>query len=59
MQEYRGHYSPLNCVSFCTWDSYKVFSTSHGGIVRCDDIVKHSFDLVSKNYLLFIFNYIN
>lgn len=48
MREYRLHDAPINCISFCTWDSYKLFSTSHDGSVRCGDMDKRTFDIVSK-----------
>lgn len=46
------HKAQVNCISFCTWDSNKLFSTSYDGSVGCGDIVKHTFDIVSKIYLL-------
>jgi len=52
MREYELHDAPVNCISFCTWDPYKLFSTSHDGSVRCGDIFKRTFDVVSKIYLL-------
>ncbi|XP_015365077.1 PREDICTED: WD repeat-containing protein 76-like [Diuraphis noxia] len=48
MREYRLHDAPVNCISFCTWDPYKLFSTSHDGSVRCGDIVKRTFDIIYK-----------
>ncbi|XP_026811576.1 WD repeat-containing protein 76-like [Rhopalosiphum maidis] len=48
MREYRIHDAPVNCISFCTWDPYKLFSTSHDGSVRCGDIVKRTFDVIYK-----------
>lgn len=48
MREYRLHDAPINCISFCTWDPYKMFSTSHDGSVRCGDIVKRTFDVIYK-----------
>lgn len=46
-REYKVHCGPVNCLSFCSWDSYKLYSTSHDGSVRCGDIVKRTFDTVS------------
>ncbi|XP_025195814.1 WD repeat-containing protein 76-like [Melanaphis sacchari] len=48
MREYRLHDAPVNCISFCSWDPYKLFSTSHDGSVRCGDIVKRTFDIIYK-----------
>lgn len=48
LREYRLHDAPVNCISFCTWDPYKLFSTSHDGTVRCGDIVKRTFDIIYK-----------
>lgn len=48
MREYHVHDAPVNCISFCSWDSNKLFSTSHDGSVRCGDIVKRTFDIVSR-----------
>lgn len=49
------HNGPVNCISFCTWDPYKLFSTSHDGSVRCGDITKRIFDIVSKINFVFYF----
>lgn len=57
MREYHVHNAPVNCISFCSWDSSKLFSTSHDGSVRCGDIVKRTFDIVSKIGLLNIFDF--
>lgn len=46
------HKAQVNCISFCTWDPNKLLSTSHDGSVGCGDIVKRTFDIVSKIYLL-------
>lgn len=55
MRECHVHEAPVNCISFCSWDPFKLFSTSHDGSVRCGDIVKRTFDVVSNklfiNYL--------
>lgn len=48
MREYRLHDAPINCISFCTWDSHKLFSTSHDGSVRCGDMDKRTFDIIYK-----------
>lgn len=54
LRDYQVHDRPVNCISFCTWDSYKLFSTSHDGSVRCGDIIKRTFDIVSiKSFILF------
>ncbi|XP_050435279.1 WD repeat-containing protein 76-like [Adelges cooleyi] len=50
-REYRVHHSPVNCLSFCSWDPYKLFSTSHDGSVRCGDIVKRTFDTIYTSNL--------
>jgi len=55
---YQIHDAPINCLSFCSWDTHKLFSTSHDGSVRCGDLVKCTFDTVSINETLFsFFNY--
>ncbi|XP_050548765.1 WD repeat-containing protein 76-like [Daktulosphaira vitifoliae] len=46
LREYKVQHGPVNCLSFCSWDSYKLYSTSHDGSVRCGDIVKRTFDTI-------------
>lgn len=58
MREYKVHNCPVNCVSFCSWDPCKLFSTSHDGTVRCGDISKHTFDMVSQNYFIYYFGFL-
>lgn len=49
------HDGPVNCASFCSWDPLKLFTTSHDGVVRCGDILKRTFDIVSLIYLQFFY----
>uniref|UniRef100_A0A2S2R3H0 WD repeat-containing protein 76 n=1 Tax=Sipha flava TaxID=143950 RepID=A0A2S2R3H0_9HEMI len=50
-RSYQVHGAPVNCISFCTWDPHKLFSTSHDGSVRCGDINKQTFDIIYNNDL--------
>lgn len=52
IQMFMVHKAQVNCISFCTWDPNKLLSTSHDGSIGCGDIVKRTFDIVSKIYLL-------
>ncbi|VVC43138.1 Hypothetical protein CINCED_3A001417 [Cinara cedri] len=48
---YKVHDTSVNCLSFCSWDPYKLFSTSHDGSVRCGDIVNYTFDMIYNTKL--------
>lgn len=50
------HDAPVNCLSFCSWDPHKLFSTSHDGSVKYGDTVNYTFDTVSKiDFYIYLF----
>ncbi|XP_029344274.1 WD repeat-containing protein 76-like isoform X2 [Acyrthosiphon pisum] len=49
MQMSMVHKAQVNCISFCTWNPNKLFSTSHDGSVGYGDTVKHTFDIIYKS----------
>lgn len=62
MRQYRIHNAPVNCMSFCSWDPFKMMSSSHDGTVRYGDLAKQTFDEVSEiqNYIpISIFRLLN
>lgn len=50
IRQYHVHNAPVNCISFCSWDPLKCISTSHDGSVRCGDLTKRTFEVVSEMY---------
>ncbi|XP_026813789.1 WD repeat-containing protein 76-like [Rhopalosiphum maidis] len=48
IQRFIAHKALVNCMSFCSWDPNKLFSTSYDGSFGCSDISKHTFDIIYK-----------
>lgn len=52
-----AHKALVNCISFCSWDLNKLFTTSYDGSFGCSDIAKNTFDIVSIIVFLKVYDF--
>ncbi|XP_027850967.2 WD repeat-containing protein 76-like [Aphis gossypii] len=48
IQIFIAHKALVNCISFCSWDLNKLFTTSYDGSFGCSDIAKNTFDIIYR-----------
>lgn len=48
IQIFIAHTALVNCISFCSWDLNKLFTTSYDGSFGCSDITKNTFDVIYR-----------